>query len=95
MITVNMDKAREIHRQRIRQARFPKLAELDTAFQRELEKVKPNTAAIAAKKQALRDAPSDPAIAAAKSPEELKEAWPADILGPSPYTATATEAPNA
>lgn len=95
MITINLGKARDIHRDRIRRARASKLAQLDTAFQRELEKAKPNTAAIAQQKQALRDAPSNPAIDAAQTPEELKAAWPSDILGTSPYTATANEDANA
>jgi hypothetical protein len=95
MININLDKARDIHRDRIRQARAPKLAQLDTAFQRELEKAKPNTAAIAQQKQALRDAPSNPAIDAAETTEELKAAWPADLLGASPYTATANGDTNA
>jgi hypothetical protein len=95
MININLDKARDIHRDRIRQARAPKLNQLDTAFQRELEKPEPDTAAIAAQKQALRGAPSNPAIDAAETTEELKAAWPADILGTSPYTATANEDANA
>jgi hypothetical protein len=95
MITINLGKARDIHRDRIRQARAPKLEQLDTAFQRELEKPKPNTAAIAAQKQALRDAPASPAIDVAETTEDLKAAWPADLLGASPYTATANEDTNA
>jgi hypothetical protein len=91
MININLDKARDIHRDRIRQARAPKLEQLDTAFQRELEKPEPNTATIAAQKQALRDAPASPAIDAAQTPEQLKAAWPADLLGDSPYTPTANE----
>jgi hypothetical protein len=95
MININLEKARDIHRDKIRQARAPKLAELDAAFQREMEKAKPNTAAIAAQKQALRDAPAARAIDAAQTPEELKAAWPADLLGDSPYTPTANEDANA
>ncbi len=95
MININMDKARNIHRDRIRGARAPKLAQLDTAFQRELEKPNPNPSAIAAQKQVLRDAPADPVITAAATPEDLKAAWPTELLGESPYTPTVQETADA
>jgi hypothetical protein len=95
MITINLDKARDIHRGKIRAARKSRLEQLDTAFQRELEKPEPNTAPIAAEKQALRDAPADPSIDAATTPEELKAAWPDAILGDSPYTSTVQDPLNA
>jgi hypothetical protein len=88
MITINMEKARDIHRSHIRAARTPRLELLDRAFQRELEHPEPNTAPIVAEKQLLRDAPADPSIDAATTPEELKAAWPEPILGESPYTST-------
>lgn len=81
----DMSKAREIHRNRIREARAPKLAELDVAFQRELENPRPNTAAISAQKQALRDATAAPSIDAAQTVDDLKATWDSSLLGPSPY----------
>ena len=78
MITINMAKARNIHREKMRAARTPLLAALDIAFQRALEQ-NANTATIVAQKQALRDVTSDPAIEAAQTVEELKAVWP-DIL---------------
>jgi hypothetical protein len=78
MITINMEKARNIHRENMRAARTPLLAALDVAFQRALEQ-NANTATIVAQKQALRDVTSDPAIEAAQTVEELKAVWP-DIL---------------
>jgi hypothetical protein len=84
-ITHDMAKAREIHRDRIRAARDPKLTALDVAVQRELEKPNPNTAQIFAQKQSLRDAPANPAINAATTISQLKAAWDATLLGPSPY----------
>jgi hypothetical protein len=75
MITVNMEKARNIHREKMRAARTPLLAALDVAFQRALEQ-NANTATIVAQKQALRDVTSDPAIEAAQTVEELKAVWP-------------------
>ena len=83
MITVNMVKARNLHRDKIREARSPLLAALDVEFQRALE-TGADTSAIVAKKQRLRDAPNDPAIDHAATPEILKALWP-EFLGPSPY----------
>lgn len=84
MININMNKARDIHRDKVRQARNPKLAAKDVEFQRALE-TGADTAAIVAAKQALRDAPAAANIEAATTPEELKQAWDADLLGDSPY----------
>ena len=60
---IDMAKAREIHKGYIRQARAPKLAELDVEFQKALE-TGASTTDIVAKKNALRDAPADSGIAA-------------------------------
>lgn len=77
MITISMVKAREIQRDRIRAMRAPVLAELDIAYQRADEQGDSEAKAdIAARKQALRDATKDPAIDAAKTPEELKAVIP-------------------
>ena len=84
MISVNMDKARDIHRDRVREARNPRLAAKDVEFQRALE-TGADTSAIVADKQALRDAPAAAAIEAASTPEELKATWDVDLLGDSPY----------
>jgi len=82
---INMAKAREIHKNNIREARAPKLAELDIEFQKALE-TSADTSAIVAKKQALRDAPADSGIAAASDADALKAQWKTDILGTSPYS---------
>ena len=81
-----MAKAREIHRTRIREARAPKLAELDVEFQKALE-TGASTTDIVAKKQALRDAPAAAGIATAATTTELKQQWDTTILGESPYNA--------
>jgi len=81
---IDMAKAREIHKTKIREARAPKLAELDIEFQKALE-TSADTSAIVAKKQALRDAPADSGIAAASDTDALKAQWKTDILGTSPY----------
>ena len=82
---IDMAKAKEIHKNKIRQARAPKLAELDIEFQKALE-TGASTTDIVAKKQALRDAPADSGIAAASDEAALKAQWKTDILGSSPYS---------
>ena len=81
---IDMAKAKEIHKNNIRAVRVDKLAELDIEFQRALE-TSADTSAIVAKKQALRDAPADSAIAAAKTTDELKAQWNTSLLGASSY----------
>ena len=68
---VDMEAAKEIHKQRLRELRAPILASLDVEFMRSLEKGQP-TESIVSRKQALRDVTEDPAIDSARSPEELK-----------------------
>lgn len=78
VIEIDMVKAREIWRDKIRTAREPELAKLDTAFMKALE-TGADTSVIVSQKQALRDAPADPAIDAAATPEELKMVQPAGL----------------
>ena len=82
---IDMAKAREIHKGYIREAREPKLAELDIEFQKALE-TGASTTDIVAKKQALRDAPADSGITSATDTDALKAQWKTDILGTSPYS---------
>ena len=71
-ITVDMVKAREIHRDRLRQARKPIFESLDAEWFRaaEVDDVDGKNL-IAERKQALRDATHDPRIDAAATPEQL------------------------
>ena len=85
IIKTDMAKAKEIHRTRIREARAPKLAELDVEFQKALE-TGASTTDIVAKKQALRDAPADSGIDAASDEFALKSQWNTSILGDTPYS---------
>ena len=71
MIKVNMDKARDIHRDNLRAERAPKLAALDVAYMKALEQGHVTTT-IAAEKQALRDVTADARIAGAATPDALK-----------------------
>lgn len=84
-IETDMTKAKEIHKTNIRNARTPKLVELDVEFQKALE-TSSSTTDIVSKKKALRDAPADSGIASAKTEAELKAQWNTSILGTSPYT---------
>jgi hypothetical protein len=81
---IDMTKAKDKHRKRIRLARTDLLADLDIQFQRALE-TGASTADIVAKKQALRDAPADSAIDAASDVAALRAQWNTAILGESPY----------
>ena len=83
--SIDMAKAREIHKTNIRVARKPLLEALDIEFQKALE-TGASTTDIVAKKQALRDAPADSGIAAASTADELKAQWNTSILGTSPYS---------
>jgi len=78
MIKINMDKAREIKKNIIREERKPLLEKLDIEFMKafeagDAEKIEE----IKKKKQALRDATTDPLILSASDPQELKEVRPA------------------
>ena len=76
----NEPKMRDIHRARLRNLRQPKMAALDVDFMRALESGDTKAVTdVAALKQALRDAPADPAIEAATTPQELAAAIPAAL----------------
>ena len=66
MITVDMTKAKEIHKDLVRKARPEQFNKLDIEFQKAQE-TSASTSAIVAKKQALRDAPAASAIEMAES----------------------------
>ena len=88
MINVNMNKARDIHRDKVRQAREPLFKTADIAYMKALETnddlAKFQAATV---KQLLRDAPAAPEIEAATTPDELKAAWNESLLGDNPYGA--------
>tara|TARA_R100000231_G_scaffold83523_1_gene63644 strand:- start:134 stop:400 length:267 start_codon:yes stop_codon:yes gene_type:complete len=84
---IDMAKAKELHKDKIRLAREEKFKELDIEFQRAIETNDTSTqASVAAKKQALRDAPADSAISSASDTDALKAQWNTSILGDSPYS---------
>jgi len=82
---IDMAKAKEVHKKNIRDARNPKLAELDIEYQRATE-TSADTSAIVAKKQVLRDYPAHAGISTAQNTQDLKADWDTSILGTSPYS---------
>ena len=84
-IGLDMSKAKDIHRDKVRDARGPLLAAKDIEFARAQE-TNADTTAIVAAKQALRDAPAAAAIDAAITADELKAAWDTSLFGDSPYS---------
>lgn len=82
MITVNMVKAKEIHRGAMRRRRAELLGSLDVEMLVAVENDdKAAIKTIGGKKQLLRDVTKHPEIEAAQTPDALKVVWP-DILEP-------------
>ena len=77
-LTVNISKAKDIWKDKIRTARKPKLEELDVQYMRAQE-VGSDTSAIVTKKQELRDYPSQ--VDSAATTDEIKDVWNTDKLG--------------
>tara|TARA_R110002072_G_scaffold279327_1_gene441316 strand:- start:33 stop:392 length:360 start_codon:yes stop_codon:yes gene_type:complete len=75
VISVDMVAAKDIWRDKIRQARVGSLDALDTAFMKALESGA-STTQIVADKQTLRDAPALASIEGATTPTELTEIQP-------------------
>jgi len=75
-IQVNINKAKDITKDRLRQERTPKLEALDVQFQRALESGS-DTSEIVTKKQALRDAPAQ--VDSMTTVEQLKAATLPDV----------------
>lgn len=76
-VTVDMVEARNIWRDKLRQARAPLMARLDIEQKRALvAEDRAEVSKIEARLQALRDATADPSIDAAKTPDDLKACWP-------------------
>jgi hypothetical protein len=70
MITINLNKAKDITKDRLRTERKPLLDKLDVAFMKAVE-VQADTADIVAEKQRLRDITAQ--VDDAETVEELKE----------------------
>ena len=77
-LTVNVSKAKDIWKDKIRKARKLKLEELDVEFIKAQE-TSSDTSAIVAKKQELRDYPAQ--VDSATTTDEIKAVWDTDKLG--------------
>ena len=77
-IIVNITKAKEIWKDKIRRARKPKLEELDIQFMKAQE-TGADTSSIVTKKQELRDYPAQ--VDSATTTDEIKAVWDTDKLG--------------
>lgn len=78
--SVDMDKARALHMGRIRRHRDRLLAKTDLEAQNALLSGEPGRIeSIARRKHVLRDIPQTFDLTVAKTPEELKALWPAEL----------------
>jgi len=77
-IKIDITKAKNIWKDKIRVARKPKLEELDIEFNKAQE-TGADTSAIVTKKQELRDYPTQ--VDSATTTDEIKAVWNTDKLG--------------
>jgi hypothetical protein len=77
-ITVNIAKAKNLWKDKIRRARKPKLESLDVEFM-QAQETSADTSAIVAKKKELRDFPAQ--VDSATTTDEIKAVWDTDKLG--------------
>src|SRR6056300_1716790 len=86
VISEDLDAAKEIFKDKIREVRKPLLDAEDVVYMKALEADDADAkAASVTKKAALRDAPAASAINSASNITALKAAWDTDVLGDSPY----------
>jgi hypothetical protein len=86
VISEDLDTAKDIFRDKVREVRKPLLDAEDVVYMKALEADDASAkAASVTKKTNLRDAPAAAAITNAADIAALKAAWDADLLGDSPY----------
>ncbi len=86
VISEDMDAAKEIFKDKVREVRAPLLDAEDVVYMKALEADDADAkAASVTKKAALRDAPAASAIGSADTIAKLKAAWDTSVLGDSPY----------
>tara|TARA_R110002072_G_scaffold295134_1_gene465838 strand:- start:18 stop:386 length:369 start_codon:yes stop_codon:yes gene_type:complete len=86
VISEDMDAAKTIFRDKIREVRTSLLAAEDVVYMKALEADDSSAkSASVAKKNALRNAPAASAITSADTIAKLKAAWDTSVLGDSPY----------
>mgnify|MGYP003632871367 FL=1 len=86
VISEDLDKAKEIFKDKIREVREPLLLLEDVSYMKALENSDTSAqSASVAKKTSLRNAPAASAITNSTTITELKAAWDTSVLGSSPY----------
>lgn len=86
VISEDLDKAKEIFKDKIREVRTPLLDAEDVVYMKALETADTSAqTASVTKKTNLRNAPAASAITDATTIAELKAAWDTSLLGDSPY----------
>ena len=86
VISEDMDAAKAIFKDKVREVRNPLLDAEDVVYMKALEADDASAkSASVTKKTALRDAPAASAIDAASDIAGLKAAWDTSVLGDSPY----------
>ena len=86
VISEDMDEAKKIFKDKIREVRKPLLEAQDVLYMKAIEDGDSSAqSTVATKKKELRDAPAASAITNAKTIAELKAAWNTSLLGASPY----------
>ena len=90
-IGISIEKAKEIHKNHIRQVRTPLLEQKDIEYMRALEEGDSTKATeVSTEKQALRDVTSivDDVVPTSTDvievTEQLKQVWDENLLGPNP-----------
>ena len=86
VISEDMDAAKVIFKDKIREVRGPLLEAEDVVYMKALEADDADAKSVSVnKKKALRDAPAAKAITDADTIAKLKAAWDTSVLGDSPY----------
>jgi hypothetical protein len=86
VISEDLDTAKNIFRDKVREVRGPLLDAEDVVYMKAMESDDADAkAASVTKKTNLRNAPAASAITNAANIAALKAAWDADLLGDSPY----------
>jgi len=86
VISEDLDSAKAIFKDKVREVRKPLLDAEDVVYMKALEADDATAkAASVTRKISLRDAPAASAIDSATTITELKAAWDSDLLGDSPY----------
>lgn len=89
MFKINLEKAKEIHKDNLRVARFHTFNKLDIEFMKALESGNTDRLnEIALQKQQLRDITKAEEIESATSVDGLKAHWPEILESPNPYEVT-------